>query len=545
MRAFKADSVLIALMLALFVFPTSAQTFTHADSLRGSNGPGRAWWDVTFYDLKVAVSPSDSSLSGSVAISYRTLAPSGEMQLDLQPPMQLLSVSYGGDSRPMRRDGNAWFVDMPRQGPGEEHTVVARFEGTPRLAVRPPWDGGYQWETDAGGNPWVATSNQGLGASIWWPNKDYQADEPDSQRVAITVPESLTAVSNGRLESQESNGDGTTTFTWFVSNPINNYSIEVNAGDYAHWSETFEGEDGPLSMDFWPLSDNLEKARDQWTQARTTIECFEHWFGPYPFYEDGYKLIEVPYLGMEHQSGVTYGNQYANGYLGRDLSGTGHGLLWDFIIVHESAHEWWGNNITASDIAENWVHESFANYSENLYTECLTGSKQKGEEYVIGTRAGISNATPIVAPYGVNQSGPGDMYNKGGNLLHTIRRLVDDDEQWRAVLRGLNAEFRHRIVPGTAVEAYITRETGLNLDRVWDQYLRTTMIPVLEWYAEDGVLGYRWQNVVHGFEMPVLVDVGGQDRWLSPTTSWQLLDAVGEESVDVDPGFYIDVRERQ
>lgn len=529
-------------VLALLASPATAQSFTHADSLRGSNGPGRAWWDVTFYDLKVSVSPSDSSLAGEVAITYRTLAPSQELQLDLQPPMQLISVIANGVTRKVRQDGNAWFVDMPAQGPDEVHTITARFEGKPRLAVRPPWDGGYQWITDSAGTPWVATSNQGLGASIWWPNKDFQADEPDSQRTAITVPSAITAVSNGRLEQTTDNADGTTTFTWFVSNPINNYSIEVNAGDYAHWTETHFGENGPLTMDFWPLRENLARARAQWEQARTTMACFEHWFGPYPFYEDGYKLIEVPYLGMEHQSGVTYGNGYQNGYRGRDMSGTGHGLLWDFIIVHESAHEWWGNNITASDIADNWVHESFANYAENIYTECLTGSKEAGEAYVIGTRRGIANRQPIVAPHGVNQSPVGDMYPKGGNMLHTIRRLLDNDEHWRTVLRGLNAEFRHQIVPGNAVEAYITRETDLELDRVFDQYLRTTMIPQLEFYVRDGVMGYRWQNVVHGFAMPVLVRISGEPQWLTPTAFWQTTAVPAGAEVVVDPGFYVESR---
>jgi len=544
--AYHASKTISALAALLLLATASlAQPFTRADSLRGSNGPGRAWWDVTFYDLQVAVNPSDSSLSGEVAITYRTLAPSQELQLDLQPPMQLVSVIAGGEARTVHQDGNAWFVDMPAQGPDEVHTITARFEGKPRLAVRPPWDGGYQWISDSAGHPWVATSNQGLGASIWWPNKDFQADEPDSQRTAITVPSTLTAVSNGRLESTSNNGDGTTTFSWFVSNPINNYSIEVNAGDYAHWTETHFGENGPLTMDFWPLSENLEKARAQWEQARTTMACFEYWFGPYPFYEDGYKLIEVPYLGMEHQSGVTYGNDYGNGYRGRDLSGTGHGLLWDFIIVHESAHEWWGNNITASDIADNWVHESFANYAENLYTECLTGSKQKGEEYVIGTRSGIANRVPIVANHGVNQSPTGDMYPKGGNLLHTIRRLLDDDEKWRGILRGLNAEFRHQIVPGNAVEAYITRETGLDLDRVWDQYLRTTMIPELEYQVRDRVLSYRWRNVVHGFAMPVLVQINGESTWLRPDAGWQTVEVPAGAELTVDPGFYVTSREME
>ncbi len=536
-----------ALLVALIALTGSAgaqpAARTRADTLRGSNGPGRAWWDVTFYDLAVSVSPDDSTLEGSVDITYRVVGPSGEMQLDLQPPMQLGAVLLDGKARPIRQDGNAWFVDVPEQPIGALHTVTARFAGAPRVAVRPPWDGGYQWETDGGGTPWVATSNQGLGASIWWPNKDFQAEEPDSQRTAITVPDPLVAVSNGRLEDTRSNGDGTTTYTWFVSNPINNYSVEMNAGRYAHWSETYDGESGTLTMDFWPLEENLEKARAQWAQARPMMECFEHWFGPYPFYEDGYKLIEVPYLGMEHQSGVTYGNGYANGYRGRDLSETGQGLKWDFIIIHESAHEWWGNNITASDVADNWVHESFANYSENLYTECLTGSAEAGQEYVTGTRKLVRNRRPIVGPYGLNEGGA-DIYYKGGNLLHTIRQLVRNDEAWRRILRGLNGEFRHRIVAGSAVESYISRESGLDLDLVWDQYLRTTMLPVLEWHLESGVLGYRWQNVVHGFAMPVRVSVGdGGAFWLHPTELWQVLDVGAAGALEVDRGFYVEARE--
>ena len=535
-------SILLALCALAATASAQQEPFTRQDTLRGSNGPGRAWWDVTYYDVAVRVSPRDSSLEGSVGITYRVVASTAGMQLDLQPPMELRKVTFGGRALPFHRDGNAWFVDTPPQEAGTVQTVIASFGGKPRVAVNPPWDGGWQWVKDAAGRPWVATSNQGLGASIWWPNKDLQSEEPDSQRIAITVPNPMFAASNGRLRSKTAHGDGTTTFEWFVTSPINNYSVEVNAGSYAHWTETYYGEGGPLTMDLYPLEENLDKARAQWTQARTTLQCFEHWFGPYPFYEDGYKLIEVPYLGMEHQSGVTYGNGYANGYRGRDLSGSGHGLKWDFIIVHESAHEWWGNNITASDMADNWVHESFANYSENLYTECLSGSKQMGEEYVIGTRRNIRNRRPVIGPYGVNTSGA-DIYDKGGNMLHTMRRLVNDDERWRQILRGLNSEFRHANIPGSRVEAYITRESGLDLTLVFDQYLRTTMVPALEWRLSGGLLSYRWQHVVHGFSMPVDVSLGaGGAMRLQPTELWQVMETGATADLAVDPGFYVESR---
>jgi aminopeptidase N len=391
----------------------------------------------------------------------------------------------------------------------------------------------------------VATANQGLGASVWWPNKDHGSEEPDSQRIAITVPTPMVDVSNGRLRSTTVNDDGTTTFEWFATEPINNYGISVNAGTYAHWQEIFQGEDGPLTMDYWPLAENEAAARRQWTQARSMMRCFEHWFGPYPFYADGFKLVEAPHLGMEHQSAVAYGNGYANGYRGTDLSGTGQGLKWDFIIVHEAAHEWFANNVTAKDEADMWVHESFANYAENLYTECLTGSREAGAEYVIGTRARIQNDRPVQGVFGVNYSGSGDMYYKGGNLLHTIRQLVDDDARWREILRGLNRTFRHQTVTGAQVEEYIARESGVDLARVWDQYLRTTMVPVLEYRLDGSTLAYRWTDVVPDFGMPVRVDLGdGTLTWLRPTSAWQTVETTltGTEDLVVDENFYVEAR---
>jgi len=541
----KHSMALLALILA---GPLAAQeqTFTRADTLRGSNGPARAWWDATFYDLHVAVSPPDSSIAGWAAITYRVLEPAAEMQIDLQMPLVIDSIVQSGVPLTYRRDGNAFFVTLAEpQHAGETKTVTVHYRGQPVAAVRPPWDGGFIWRADSAGLPWVATANEGLGASVWWPNKDYLADEPDSQRVAITVPDRMTNVSNGRLRSMQRNMDGTTTWEWFVVNPINNYNITVNAGSYAHWSETFEGEAGPLTLDFWPLEVNLDRARSQWTQARTTLRCFEHWFGPYPWYEDGFKLIETPHLGMEHQSAVAYGNGYENGYRGTDLSGTGLGLEWDFIVVHETAHEWFGNNISVKDHADMWVHESFANYSENLYTECLTGDREKGAQYVIGTRTRVSNDAPIVGPYGVNGTGSGDMYYKGGNVLHTLRQLVDDDAKWREMLRGMNREFRHQTVTGAQVEAYLARESGLTLDAFFEQYLRTTTIPVLEYRLEGARLSYRWADVVSGFDMPVRVTLApGTQTLIRPTTQWQTVQAnlTAADPFALDPDFYAILR---
>ncbi len=536
--------------LALTPLATAAAqdgtTFTHADTLRGSNGPGRSWWDVTFYDLHVAINLADSSIRGYNGITYRVLVPNQEMQIDLQVPLEVDSMVQNGRTLASRRDGNAFFVTLVQpQHTGDINTVNVYYHGKPRAAIRPPWDGGYIWHHDSLGHPWIATANEGLGASVWWPNKDIQSDEPDSQRIAITVPDSMTDVSNGRLRSTTRNADGTATYEWFVQNPINNYDVEVNAGTYAHWSDVYHGENGNLALDFWPLAYHLDTAKVQWQQAKSMLRCFEHWFGPYPWYADGYKLIEAPHLGMEHQSGIAYGNHFKNGYLGRDLSRTGQGLKWDFIVVHESAHEWFGNNITDNDVADMWIHESFANYSESLYTECTAG-KAAGAEYVIGTRALIRNDRPIVGHFGVNDEGSGDMYYKGGNMLHTIRQVIDNDEKWRGILRGLNKTFWHKTVDGTQVEAYISQQAGIDLSKVFEQYLTTNKVPVLEYSIAGTTLTYRWANVVPGFAMPVKVTLAdGRYGVIRPTESWQTTAVHLTQPTDfkVDVNYYVESKD--
>ena len=533
--------------LLLFCAGTAAAQdtvqFTHADTLRGTNGPQRSWWDAAFYDLHVAVSPRDSSVRGWNAIDYHVLRPAREMQIDLKEPLVVDSIVQDGRALSHRRDGNALFVRLVApQRTGARKTIVVYYHGQPRAAKHAPWDGGFVWTTDSLGTPWVATAVQGFGASAWWPTKDIQADEPDSQRVAITVPDPLIDVSNGRLRSIAHHADRTTTYEWFVTRPINNYDVAVNAGAYAHFSDVYRGESGPLTLDFWPLAYHADTAKVQFAQAIPMLQCFEHWFGPYPWYEDGYKLVETPHLGMEHQSAVAYGNHYANGYLGRDLSGTGWGLKWDFIIVHESAHEWFGNSITSKDLADMWVHESFANYAEGLYTECRFG-KEAGAAYVIGTRSKIQNDKPIVAPFGVNAEGSGDMYYKGGNMLHTIRQLVGDDEKWRGILRGLSATFRHQTVTGEQVQEYIARQAGIDLRPVFAQYLTTTKIPTLEYRLDGTTLSYRWTDVVPGFAMPVRVSFDGS-TWttLHPTTQWQPQSVPARSELRADPNFYVLVR---
>jgi aminopeptidase N len=536
--------VLLAILFAPMLVGAQEQApvFTHADTLRGSNTPQRAWWDATFYDLHVKVNPADSSISGYNTIAYRVLKPATEMQIDLQMPLVIDSVVQDGTELSARRDGNAFFITLLNaQRAGATNRISVYYHGKPVVAVRPPWDGGFVWAKDSVGNRWIVTANEGTGASVWWPNKDIYSDEPDSQSIAITVPDSLIDVSNGRLRRTTPNGDGTTTYSWFVANPINNYNVAVNAGRYAHFTDSYDGERGNLTLDFWPLAYHVDTARKQFAQVKPMLKCFETWFGPYPWYEDGYKLVETPHLGMEHQSAVAYGNHYKNGYLGRDRSATGRGAQWDFIIIHESAHEWFGNNITMKDAADMWIHESFANYAEGLYTECQQG-KQAGAEYIIGDRRNIANDEPIVGAYGVNHEGSGDMYSKGGNMLHIIRQLIDDDTRWRGILRGLSKTFWHQTVTGKQVEDYISRNSGLALGKIFDQYLRTTKIPTLEYKLRGRTLSYRWTNVVRGFAMPVRAFVS-PDRlaWIRPTESWKTMRVSLSNGAEfrVDPNFYV------
>ncbi|MEX2364051.1 MAG: M1 family metallopeptidase [Balneolaceae bacterium] len=539
------------LLLALFSILASnfvaAQTFYDApefnrqDTLRGSITPERAWWDLTYYHLDVAVDIADSSISGKNLVQYRVLEPHQRMQIDLQPPLSVSKITQNGEELGFERDGNAWFVSLSEEQVTDEvNELVVYYSGKPKVAVRPPWDGGFTWQEDSNGKPFVATSNQGIGASIWWPNKDHPYDEVDSMLISVNVPDSLMDVSNGRLRGVDEHENGTKTFHWFVSNPINNYGVNINIGDYVHFSEEYMGEKGTLDLDYYVLRENLEKAKEQFQQVIPMMEAFEYWFGPYPFYEDGFKLVEAPYLGMEHQSSVTYGNEYQNGYLGRDLSGSGWGLEFDFIIIHESAHEWFANNITYKDAADMWVHEGFTNYAENLYLDYLHGEKASSE-YVLGTRIGIQNDRPIVGIYDVDHRGSGDMYSKGGNFLHTLRQVADDDSLWRETLRGLNKEFYHQTVTTAQIEAYISTKLGRDLDSVFDQYVRDIRIPTLNYSFRDGNLMYRWGNTVDGFNLHVDVSVNGKEIRLQATTRWQQLSLENADSYKlvVDPDYYV------
>ena len=534
----------IAVAFLASIISVQAQTFTEQDTLRGSITPERAWWDLNYYHLDIEVKPDEKFITGSNTIRYKVLNEEQVLQVDLQPPLKIEKITQDGRTLDFKSKVNAHFVKLEKQQKvGDFNQIVIHYSGKPKEAVRAPWDGGFSWKKDDNGKHFIATSCQGLGASVWWPNKDHMYDEVDSMLISVKVPKGLMNVSNGRLRKIEEN-TGTKTYHWFVGSPINNYGVNVNIGDYVHFDEQYAGENGKLDLDYYVLRDDLEKAKEQFTDVPKLMKAFEHWFGPYPFYKDSFKLVQVPYLGMEHQSSVTYGNQYKKGYLGRDLSGTGWGLKFDYIIIHEAGHEWFANNITYKDIADMWVHEGFTTYSEALYVDYHYG-KEAGSDYAIGLRGNIKNENPIIGTYNVNKRGSGDMYPKGANMLHTIRQVIDDDEKWRQILRGLNKDFYHQTVTTQQVESYISEKSGIDLSKVFDQYLRTTDIPIFEYEMQDGnIIKYRWTNVIDGFDMPLRVFVDGEPLWLNPTTEWKTEEAdPNATTFKVDRNFYVDKKE--
>ncbi len=539
----------LVLLLGLISITTNAQVlnnkqeFTRQDSLRGTNNEFRNWWDVKHYKVSVEPDYQSKSIKGKTTITFDKTAPqqSDLLQIDLQDPMMVSAVKLNGKKiSDFKRDGNVYFINVGKNIKNTSNQLELEYNGNPRVAVRAPWDGGWIFAKDEKGRDWMSVAVQGLGASAWFPNKDYLGDEPDNgMELEIIAPKDLVGVGNGRLVSKKEK-NGKTISTWKVVNPINNYNIIPYIGHYVNFKDTFEGEKGKLDLDYYVLDYNIDKAKSQFEQAKLMLKSFEHWFGPYPFYEDSFKIVEAPHLGMEHQSGIAYGNKFENGYLGRDLSGSGWGLKWDFIIVHEAGHEWFGNNITEKDVADMWIHEAFTAYSETLFTETYYG-KEAASEYVRGTRKAIQNDIPIIGVYGVNQEGSGDMYYKGANMIHTLRTWMNNDEKFRQMLRGLNKEFYHQTVTTEQIENYIAKFSGLNLNAFFNQYLRTVKIPTLELKQNGNKVEYRYTNVVDGFAMPLRLK--DSDVTINPTTDWQTINnSTITKAIDVtiNPNYYID-----
>lgn len=555
----------LLLSVGLFIFMTlfsqahkkQPPLFTKADTLRGSITPERSWWNLLHYDIRVQPNIKERTLSGAVTIRFKALQRPAKMQVDLQQPLQIDSIIWQKGKKGkliFKHTDNVAMVTMPASlKAGMEGLLTVYYQGVPRAAVRAPWDGGISWSEDELGNPFVATSCQGLGASVWWPCKDHQYDEPElGVTIGVRVPDTLMNVSNGRLIQTLQHEDATKTWVWQVASPINNYSVSMNIGKYIELKDSYKGEVGNLDLTYFVLPQNLVGAQKQFEQVKPMIKCFEYWFGPYPFYKDGFKLVEVPYLGMEHQSNVAYGNKYQNGYLGRDLSGTGWGLNWDFIIIHESGHEWFGNNITSVDIADMWIHEGFTNYSETLFTECMDG-KGAGNAYNKGARKNIKNDKPILGNYNVHNTGSGDMYPKASAMIHSIRMSMKDDEKFRELLRHLNKKFFHAQVTTSMIEKEMSAFAGYPLKGVFKQYLHTTQVPVLDYAlsADGKQLKYRYANAIPEFNLQLPVNVGSEWLLLKPKVNqWQTItlnakQAAGLNLENLDDYFYIEVNGRK
>jgi aminopeptidase N len=522
--------------------------FSRFDSLRGTLNQFRDCYDVRYYALDVTIDTLRKRVVGNVNIVFDVLRDFKVMQVDLYTDYLIEKVVVNNVNIRFSRDSNHLFLDMPAmQRKGTTNNVSIFYYGKPKKAKMAPWDGGFVWSRDSQGKPWIGVAVQGIGASLWWPNKDHQSDEPDSMAINVTVPADLTEVSNGKLmKASRVKGTGLARYEWKVHYPINNYNVTLNIGDYTLLVDTFTTINfKKLPLDYYVLRENADKAKEQFKQVKPMLECFERYFGEYPYVKDGFKLVETPYLGMEHQSCVAYGNGYKNGYMGRDLSGTGEGLKFDYIIIHEAAHEWWGNAITTKDIADMWVHEGFAQYAEAIYLECMYG-KESAFKYLDGLKGNVKNDKPIIGPYFVNQEGSADMYPKGALLLHTIRNVLHDDDLWFKTLKELNLAFRHKTVETGDIEKFMSEKLHLDLSKIFDQYLRFKDIPKLEYkLAQKGgnvELQYRWVANVSFFDMPIKVTTHrGVYEFIEPDIEWKtlILNNMQVKDFFIDEGFYI------
>jgi aminopeptidase N len=530
------------LLLLTFAAASAQENFSRKDSLQGGLRLERTNFDVQRYDLNIKIDPEQKSIVGYNDITFKALPGTRKIQLDLFADMAIDSIIYDKKKLSYQRDNNAVFLFFAG---GIQGTDVQKlrfyYSGKPAIARNAPWDGGFVFKKDKNGKDWIGVAVQGTGASLWYPCKDSQSDEPDlGCTIRVAVPKGLMNVSNGRLTGSEDLKNGYTRWDWEVKNPINNYDITVNIGDYVNIHDTHNGVD----LDYYVLRDNEAKARTHFAEVKPMLDCFESKFGKYPFAEDSYKLVETTYLGMEHQSAIAYGNKYRKGYMGSDLSGTGIGTLFDYIIVHESGHEWFGNSITSKDIADMWIHEGFTMYSEVVFVECLYGY-DKAIEYMNGMRRNVANDRPIIGTYGVNNEGSGDMYYKGALMIHTIRHIVNDDAKWWKILLKFAETNRHKIIDNETVVTFFNTETGIDLTPVFDQYLKSTKIPKLRLEPEKGKLYYKWENVSDNFNMPVDVIISGKTQRIYPTTKTQELSIPKKTPVSeikaATSKFFIDV----
>ena len=514
---------------------------TRFDLLRGAYGPFRSNNDLLYYHLDIRVDPEQRTIRGKNTIRFRMLQDGTRIQLDLDEALNIDKILLGDQPLKFERDTGAVFIDFPRTLRARQvYSIDFYYSGHPKETGR---FGGITFKKDPAGRTWINTACEETGASIWWPNKDQWRDEVESMDISVAVPSGLTDVSNGHLLGKADLGDGYTRWNWHVSYPINNYDVSLNIGDYQHYSDKL----GDVPLDFYVLPEDLERSKPQFAQAKGMIEAYQHYFGPYPFTKDGYKLVEAPYSGMEHQSAVTYGNLFKNGYLGRDWTGVGISPRFDFIIIHESGHEWFGNAVSAADHADMWIHEGWTTYLESLYVEYRWG-KDDALKYLSGYRSKVHNLRPIVAEREVNADPTEDQYFKGALMLNTLRSVVNDDAKWWALLRGVYQQFKYRNILTEDIISYFNLHAGMNLTPIFNQYLRRAAIPRLELLSGEapGAVMYKWAADEQNFAMPVRIGVPGKWQTIHPTTKWQTMKTSltkDELQVDLDH-FYVDVNKQ-
>lgn len=486
--------------------------------LPGEYGPYRANNDLLHYDLTVRVDPEEKSLAGNNIVRFRMLQDGTRIQLDLKADLTIQKVLFGKQAAAFTRDGDAFFIDTPKtMRKGRVYTVQVFYGGAPKERGR---FGGVLFRKDDAGRPWIATSCEDEGSRAWWPSKDQWKDEPQQGiDMYVEVPDALKDISNGRLIATKKLGDGYTRYHWRVTYPINSYGVALNIGAYQHFSDSL----GKLTLDFYALPESLDKAKVQFAQAKPMLAIYNKYFGEYPFLRDGYKLIEVPYTGMEHQSAVAYGNHFHNGYGPHDWTGVGISPRFDFIIIHESGHEWFGNSVSAADRADMWIQEGFTTYAEDVYVEAIWGHDD-AIKYVNGLKPKVRNANPIVGPRDVDYVPKDeDQYFKAALFLNTLRSIVDDDAKWYATLHGFAETFKYKNILTEDVVAYYNQQLGHDYTAIFNEYLHHAALPTLQlrFNNQAGTVDYRWQSSETDFNMPIRA--GDSDHWtlLHPTANWQ------------------------
>jgi len=533
----------LCLLFISFQYISAQEATTRKDTLQGGLRLERTCFDVVRYDLNIKINPEDKSIVGYNEITFEMVSESSVIQIDLFENMTVDSIICVNQKLKYRREFNAVFIEFPIELQNQQKkgkSIKFYYSGKPIIAKNAPWDGGFVFTKDKQGKPWIGVACQGTGASLWYPCKDSQSDEPDfGTTIKVAVPNGLMNVSNGRLTGSKDLKNGYTRWDWEVKNPINTYAVTLNIADYAHIHETYKG----LDLDYYVLRENEAKARVHFEEVKPMMDCFQSKFGIYPFATDGYKLVETPYLGMEHQSAVAYGNKYLKGYLGSDLSGTGIGLLFDFITIHESGHEWFGNSITSNDIADMWIHEGFTTYSESVYVECQYGY-EKGQQYINGLKKNVDNDKPIIGQYGVNQEGSGDMYPKGALLLNTLRHIINDNLKWWSIFLDYSNTYRHKIINTETVITFFNKATGLHLTPIFNQYLRHAAIPKLALRKFKGKLEFRWIADEINFSMPIDIMIKEKKTRVYPTNTWTTSNIQIKNLNDVEfliNDFYINI----